>query len=65
VLQAKAEKGRIVLEPKAAVDSGISQSFADFGAGRTYGPFETAQQAIVSMKKQLRKPKAAPRRPSA
>lgn len=64
VLEARAQKGKIVLEPKGIVDPGITESLADFKAGRTHGPFDTAEEAIASMKQELRK-RARKRRSSA
>ncbi|MGD0500053.1 MAG: AbrB/MazE/SpoVT family DNA-binding domain-containing protein [Bryobacteraceae bacterium] len=64
LLEARAEKGRIVFEPKSVVDRGLAESFADFEAGRTYGPFATAAEAVASMKRELAKRPAKSRRNS-
>ena len=57
-LVARAEKGRVVLEPKSGVTRGVAQSMADFRAGRTCGPFENASAAVASIKSALAKPAA-------
>jgi hypothetical protein len=41
--------------PKTLIDRGIAESLADFERGRHYGPFDSAKEAVDSMKKQLRK----------
>lgn len=55
LLEAKVERGRITFTPKSLVDRGIAESLDDFRQGRTYGPFAGAQEAVASMKKELRK----------
>lgn len=55
LLEAKVERGKITFTPKSLVDRGIAESLEDFAQGRTYGPFESAEEAIASMKKELRK----------
>ncbi len=62
LFEARAEKGRIVLEPKSVIDRGIAESLADFKAGRTHGPFATAAETIASMNRELAKRPAKPRR---
>jgi AbrB family looped-hinge helix DNA binding protein len=49
VLEAKAEKGKVVFEPKSIVDRGIAESIAEFKAGRAKGPFSTHQEFIASL----------------
>jgi hypothetical protein len=39
LLEAKAEAGKITFTPKSVIDRGTADSFADFAAGRAYGPF--------------------------
>jgi AbrB family looped-hinge helix DNA binding protein len=53
LLEAKAERGMITLTPRAVVDPGIAESFADFKAGRTYGPFETHEKLVKSLHDQM------------
>lgn len=55
LLEAKVERGKITFTPKSVVDRGIAESLADFKAGRAYGPFDTAADAVASMKRELRK----------
>jgi AbrB family looped-hinge helix DNA binding protein len=52
LLEAKAENGRIVFEPKSIVDRGIAESIAEFKAGRAKGPFRTHKEFIASLHKE-------------
>jgi len=56
----------IVLKPKVVVDkeleAGLAQSFADFKAGRSYGPFETAEDMIESLHGNVRRIRAERRK---
>lgn len=63
VLEAKAEKGKIVFEPKSIVDRGIAESLAEFKAGRARGPFRTHRAFIASLRKEskLLRPKQTKR----
>ena len=61
LLEAKAERGKVSLIPKSAIDRGIAESLEDFRKGRFYGPFDTAEEMIASLHaraKKLRSPKA-------
>ena len=49
LLEAKVEKKRITLTPKSAIDKRLAEALADIKAGRTYGPFETAEEMIESL----------------
>jgi AbrB family looped-hinge helix DNA binding protein len=55
VFEAKAEKGRIVFEPKSIVDRGLAESMAEFKAGRSFGPFATHEQFLASLHKEVKK----------
>ena len=57
-LEAKIEGGKITLERRLPVPVGVAESLADFKAGRIYGPFKKARQAVASMERELRKRKA-------
>ena len=56
LLEAKAEKGKIVFEPKAIVDRGIAQSMAEYKAGQSFGPFATHKQFLESLHKEAERP---------
>jgi AbrB family looped-hinge helix DNA binding protein len=58
VLEAKAEKGRIVFEPKAIVDRGIAESLEEFKAGLSRGPFTTPAALVASLHKEAKKVRA-------
>ena len=55
ILEAKAEKGRIIFQPKALVDRGIAQSIEEFKAGRAHGPFATHKEFLASIHKEAKK----------
>lgn len=50
LLEVKADRGRIAFTPKTVVDRGITESLEDFKKGRSYGPFESAQAMIASLR---------------
>lgn len=62
LLEARVERGKITFTPKALVDRRVAESLADFDAGRSRGPFETATAAIASIQGELRG-RRAKRRP--
>ena len=68
VLEAKVEKGKITLSPKAVVprdeytpaqrrviDAGLTEALEDVKKGRVYGPFNTAQEMIASLRRESQK----------
>jgi AbrB family looped-hinge helix DNA binding protein len=55
LLEAKAERGKITFTPRAALDPDIAASMEEIKAGRSHGPFDTAEDAIAAMKRELRK----------
>lgn len=71
VLEAKAERGKIILTPKLVVDrtaaneytprqrriidAHLAKALGDVKKGRTYGPFDSADEMIASMKAELKK----------
>jgi AbrB family looped-hinge helix DNA binding protein len=54
ILEAKAERGRIVFQPKSIVDRGIAESIAEFKAGRASGPFETHAAFLDALHKRAK-----------
>ncbi len=62
LLEARIEQGKITLTPKSIIDQRIAESFADFKAGRSYGPFDTADELIASLENNLKKPRKTPKR---
>lgn len=63
VLEARAEDGKIVFEPKSVVDRGIARSIAEFQAGRGYGPFDT-HEAFVKALHKVPKKKTGKKKPT-
>jgi bifunctional DNA-binding transcriptional regulator/antitoxin component of YhaV-PrlF toxin-antitoxin module len=74
-LEFSASSGVITIAPKAtsaddeytpaerrAIDSGIAASEKQYAAGKSYGPFGTATEAIASLDANLRKRAAAKKR---
>ena len=69
LLEAKVEGKKITLTPKAVVDKDfvdrrLAESFEDFRRGRTYGPFNSAKEAIRFLhaevkRRRAKKPKAS------
>jgi len=70
-LEFKASGGVITIVPKPssaddeytpaerrAIDRGIAQSEKDYAEGRSYGPFDTAAEAIAAIDANLRKRRA-------
>jgi AbrB family looped-hinge helix DNA binding protein len=55
VFEAKAEKGKIVFEPKSLVDRGIAESMAEYKAGQSFGPFATHKQFLAALHKEAKK----------
>jgi bifunctional DNA-binding transcriptional regulator/antitoxin component of YhaV-PrlF toxin-antitoxin module len=55
LLEARAEKGRLIFEPKSLVDRGIARSIAEFKAGRSHGPFNTHERFLNALHKEAKK----------
>jgi AbrB family looped-hinge helix DNA binding protein len=55
VLEAKVERGKITFTPRTALDPDIAASIEEIKNGRSYGPFDSAADAIAAMKRELRK----------
>ena len=78
LVEAKVYQGKIVLTPKAVVDreytpaqrrsidARLTEGLADIHAGRTFGPFNTADEMIEHMEARVAKKarRARPRRSS-
>jgi len=67
VLEARAEDGKIVFEPKSVVDRGIAESIAEFQAGKGYGPFDTHAAFVKALHREAKKTagrKKSSRRPA-
>ena len=70
LVEAKAERGKIVLTPKMVVDreytpeqrriidARLAESLDDVKKGRTYGPFDSARAAITFLRKEIKARKA-------
>jgi AbrB family looped-hinge helix DNA binding protein len=54
LLEANFEKGKITLTPKSLIDRRIEEGLEDIRRGRTYGPFDTADQMIDSLQRNIK-----------
>jgi len=50
-LEAKIEGGNIVLKPQSMVDRHIAESIEQLRDGQSFGPFNTPEEMIASLKK--------------
>lgn len=55
LLEVSVEKGRITLTPKSIIDRRIAESLEDYRKGHSYGPFDTAERMITSLKSNMKK----------
>jgi len=55
VLEAKVEKGKITLAPHSEVDLEIAEGLEDIKNGRVYGPFDTPDEMVRSLRSMVRK----------
>jgi len=52
LLEARLEKGgKITLTPQSLLDRDIAESLEDIKQGRVYGPFDTAEEMIASLRR--------------
>jgi hypothetical protein len=56
--------GEYTLAERRAIDRGIARSEKDYAAGKSYGPFATAAEAIASIDLNLRRRAIAKKRKS-
>jgi AbrB family looped-hinge helix DNA binding protein len=54
LLEARFEKGKITLTPRSLIDRRIEEGLEDIRGGRTYGPFDTADQMIDSLQRNMK-----------
>jgi AbrB family looped-hinge helix DNA binding protein len=52
-LEAKVERGKITLTPQSLVDRRIREGLEDIKSGRTYGPFDSADQLVESLQSKV------------
>jgi AbrB family looped-hinge helix DNA binding protein len=55
LLRVDEKKGKIVLTPQTIIDRRLAEALADVKAGRTYGPFDSADEMIKDMKRRVKK----------
>lgn len=64
LLEAKIERGKITLTPKSLIDRHIEESMEDYRQGRSYGPFNSAEELVASLQSKVRQKKAVPSKSS-
>jgi bifunctional DNA-binding transcriptional regulator/antitoxin component of YhaV-PrlF toxin-antitoxin module len=62
VLKASFEKGNIVLTPQTLIDRRIAEGLEDIKQGRVYGPFNSPEEMITSLKQNIAKRKKKTKR---
>lgn len=55
LLEACVVGGKITFTPKSLIDREIAEGLEDFKKGRTYGPFDSAEDMIASLHRMTRK----------
>ena len=55
LLEAKVERGKITLTPKAVITPGIAEGLDDIKKGRVYGPFSSAEDLLHSLHREAEK----------
>ena len=60
LLEAEVEKGKITLAPKTVIDRGIAESLEDYKSGRSYEPFDSAEELLTSLHRNLKRLKTKP-----
>ena len=55
LLEAKVERGKIILAPKTLVDREIVEGLEDIKTGRTYGPYHSAAEMIRALHRMTRR----------
>lgn len=58
-LEASVTDGKITLAPQTVLDRELAESLEDFRQGRTSGPFNTAEELISHLKKEVKKLRAS------
>ena len=56
LLEAHADKGKIVFTPKSIVDRALAEGLDDLKKGRVHGPFASAAEMLAALKGKGRKP---------
>ena len=56
LLEAQADKGKIVFTPKSIVDRALAEGLDDLKKGRVHGPFASAAEMLAALKGKRRKP---------
>lgn len=55
LLKVVVKHNNIILTPQSLVDREIAESLDDYSKGRSYGPFASADEMILSLKRNLKK----------
>ena len=55
LLEAKLDRGKITLIRKNFIDQRIDEGLEDIRKGRTYGPFESAEEMMASLQGKMKR----------
>lgn len=55
VLEAKVEGEKVTLTPQSLIDRHIAEALEDIRQGRVYGPFDSAEEMLRSLRKNIRR----------
>ena len=55
LLEAKLQRGKITLTPRTLTDQQIGESMEDYRKSRFYGPFDTHEEFVASIKANLKR----------
>ena len=62
LFEAKVERGKVTLTPKSVIDRRLDAALEDVRKGRTYGPFNSAEEMIASLHAGIKKIRAERRK---
>ncbi|MBI2356185.1 MAG: AbrB/MazE/SpoVT family DNA-binding domain-containing protein [Candidatus Doudnabacteria bacterium] len=55
ILEAKIENGKIMLSPQSTIDKRLAKALEEIEKGQTYGPFDTAEEMITALHREVKK----------
>ena len=55
LLEAKVERGRLTFIPKSVIDREIAEGLEDIRKGRIYGPYDSAEEMIRSLRRNAKR----------
>lgn len=58
LLEADVDGNKITLTPKSVIDRGIAESIEEYKKGKSYGPFDSAEEMLASLQREAKKLRA-------